>query len=269
MSKIRIKLDGLKSQKKTGIAKLYFGDDVLEIPLSLKDDRKTRQVVRLQDHKYLTRLTEEGKFTTTKLVKLSQLKPEYREVIIQSEGFNADHNSFIKLYDENVLDIVADDRNVMQNAVLSIINIDFDYIVDEEKGLRFIDYLNSQFLEEITEKFKTPLLSNDYYKIAELLFEVGILSNESIMELNLYITSLKRNTSYDIEKWRIEARLMDLNEEDYIKYKTEEEELRKEFDKSNSDTLEDGEVEIVDEVVDILPKSTTKKAKVGKNKHEA
>lgn len=44
---------------------------------------------------------------------------------------------------------------------------------------------------------------------------------------------------------------MDLNEEDYIKYKTEEEELRKEFDKSNSDTLEDGEVEIVDEVVDI------------------
>lgn len=157
----------------------------------------------------------------------------------------------------------------MQNAVLSIINIDFDYIVDEEKGLRFIDYLNSQFLEEITEKFKTPLLSNDYYKIAELLFEVGILSNESIMELNLYITSLKRNTSYDIEKWRIEARLMDLNEEDYIKYKTEEEELRKEFDKSNSDTLEDGEVEIVDEVVDILPKSTTKKAKVGKNKHEA
>jgi hypothetical protein len=89
------------------------------------------------------------------------------------------------------------------------------------------------------------------------------------MELNLYITSLKRNTSYDIEKWRIEARLMDLNEEDYIKYKTEEEELRKEFDKSNSDTLEDGEVEIVDEVVDILPKSTTKKAKVGKNKHEA
>ena len=122
---------------------------------------------------------------------------------------------------------------------------------------------------QITEKFKTPLLSNDYYKIAELLFEVGILSNESIMELNLYITSLKRNTSYDIEKWRIEARLMDLNEEDYIKYKTEEEELRKEFDKSNSDTLEDGEVEIVDEVVDILPKSTTKKAKVGKNKHEA
>ena len=89
------------------------------------------------------------------------------------------------------------------------------------------------------------------------------------MELNLYITSLKRNTSYDIEKWRIEARLMDLNEEDYIKYKTEEEELRKEFDKSNSDILEDGEVEIVDEVVDILPKSTTKKAKVGKNKHEA
>lgn len=167
------------------------------------------------------------------------------------------------------MDIVADDRNVMQNAVLSIINIDFDYIVDEEKGLRFIDYLNNQFLEEITEKFKTPLLSNDYYKIAELLFEVGILSNESIMELNLYITSLKRNTSYDIEKWRIEARLMDLNEEDYIKYKTEEEELRKEFDKSNSDTLEDGEVEIVDEVVDILPKSTTKKAKVGKNKHEA
>ena len=135
MSKIRIKLDGLKSQKKTGIAKLYFGDDVLEIPLSLKDDRKTRQVVRLQDHKYLTRLTEEGKFTTTKLVKLSQLKPEYREIIIQSEGFNADHNSFIKLYDENVLDIVADDRNVMQNAVLSIINIDFDYIVDEEKGV--------------------------------------------------------------------------------------------------------------------------------------
>ena len=63
--------------------------------------------------------------------------------------------------------------------------------------------------------------------------------------------------------------MMDLNEEDYIKYKTEEEELRKEFDKSNSDTLEDGEVEIVDEVVDILPKSTTKKAKVGKNKHEA
>ena len=49
------------------------------------------------------------------------------------------------------MDIVADDRNVMQNAVLSIINIDFDYIVDEEKGLRFIDYLNSQFLEEITE----------------------------------------------------------------------------------------------------------------------
>ena len=95
MSKIRIKLDGLKSQKKTGIAKLYFGDDVLEIPLSLKDDRKTRQVVRLQDHKYLTRLTEEGKFTTTKLVKLSQLKPEYRDIIIQSDGFIADHNSFI------------------------------------------------------------------------------------------------------------------------------------------------------------------------------
>ena len=118
-----------------------------------------------------------------------------------------------------------------------------------------------KFLKEITEKFKTPLLSNDYYKIAELLFEVGILSNESIMELNLYITSLKRNTSYNIEKWRIEARLMDLNEEDYIKYKTEEEELRKEFDKSNSDILENGEVEIIDEVEDVLPKITAKKSR--------
>lgn len=52
------------------------------------------------------------------------------------KGLMQTHNSFIKLYDENVLDIVADDRNVMQNAVLSIINIDFDYIVDERKKFK-------------------------------------------------------------------------------------------------------------------------------------
>lgn len=101
MSKIRIKLDGLKVKRKLVLPNFTL-EMMYLIPLSLKDDRKTRQVVRLQDHKYLTRLTEEGKFTTT-AIKLSQLKPEYREIIIQSEGFNADHNSFIKLYDENVL----------------------------------------------------------------------------------------------------------------------------------------------------------------------
>ena len=84
--KIKLNLNGLKNQIKTGVVTIEYLNGKVDYPIKLKNDREYKNIINLADYKYKTKLVD-NKLVTTNLQKLSNIKPEYRDIIINSEGF--------------------------------------------------------------------------------------------------------------------------------------------------------------------------------------
>jgi len=239
--KLKLNLTGLQNQRKRGIAKVEYLDGEIEFPIYIKDDRAYRKILAMGDYKYKTSIYK-GKFSATKLSKISNLNSELRDIIYNSEGFNATDVSYVKIYDENELNVVRIDRDTIINGLMVVAHIDFDYVIDEKKGTKFIDVLNEQFEDIITREGLGTLESTDYYRITELLYEIGILSMGVIQELGIQITAIKNGTDIEEERYRFEARELGINEETYIDMKKTEKELLNSSTNTTDEVLEEEEV---------------------------
>ena len=83
--KLKLNLNGLKNQVKTGIITIEYLNGKVDYPIKLKNDREYKRILNLSDYKYKTRLVED-KLVPTKLQKLSQVKAEYRDIIMNSNS---------------------------------------------------------------------------------------------------------------------------------------------------------------------------------------
>ena len=140
--KLKLKLDGFKNQVKTGIVTIEYLNGKVDYPLKLKNDREFKRIINLSDYKYKTKLSED-KMVMTTLQKLSNIKAEYRDIILNSEGYSTKDVSYVKIYNENELLLAKNDREVMFEGVNVVAHFDLEYIVDEKNNLTFLDLINS------------------------------------------------------------------------------------------------------------------------------
>lgn len=215
--KLKLNLNGLKNQVKTGVITIEYLNGKVDYPMKLKNDREYKRILNLSDYKYKTRLVED-KLVPTKLQKLSQIKAEYRDIIMNSEGYGTKDISYVKIYDENDLIVAKADRETMLEGITVVAHIDLDYIVDEEEGTTFLDLINNTFEDLIKEKYNGALIGkDDYYKVTEILFEANLLSYEVINEFLVHIRVMKQGTSVEEEKFRLEAYNMGMTDDENIK----------------------------------------------------
>lgn len=228
--KLKLNLNGLKNQVKTGVITIEYLNGKVDYPVKLKNDREYKRILNLSDYKYKTRLVED-KLVPTKLQKLSQIKAEYRDIIMNSEGYGTKDISYVKIYDENDLILAKTDRETMLEGITVVAHIDLDYVVDEKEGTTFLDLINNTFEDLIKEKYNGALIGkDDYYKVTEILFEANLLSYDVINEFLVNIRALKQGTSIDEEKFRLEAYNMGMTDnedvENWIKMRKSEKKLQ-------------------------------------------
>lgn len=250
--KLKLKLDGFKNQVKTGIVTIEYLNGKVDYPLKLKNDREFKRIINLSDYKYKTKLSED-KMVMTTLQKLSNIKAEYRDIILNSEGYSTKDVSYVKIYDENELLLAKNDREVMFEGVNVVAHFDLEYIVDEKNNLTFLDLINNTFEDIIKDKYKGELIKQgDYYKVTEVLFEANLLSYEVITELILNIRALKTGGSVEEERYRIEALNLGMNTtEDVEKWVEVRKNKKKLEDLTNKGVIEEEE-EIPSEVEEAI-----------------
>ena len=250
--KLKLKLDGFKNQVKTGIVTIEYLNGKVDYPLKLKNDREFKRIINLSDYKYKTKLSED-KMVMTTLQKLSNIKAEYRDIILNSEGYSTKDVSYVKIYNENELLLAKNDREVMFEGLNVVAHFDLEYIVDEKNNLTFLDLINNTFEDIIKDKYKGELIKQgDYYKVTEVLFEANLLSYEVITELILNIRALKTGGSVEEERYRIEALNLGMNTtEDVEKWVEVRKNKKKLEDLTNKGVIEEEE-EIPSEVEEAI-----------------
>ena len=259
--KLKLNLNGLKNQVKTGIITIEYLNGKVDYPIKLKNDREYKRILNLSDYKYKTRLVDD-KLVPTKLQKLSQIKAEYRDIIMNSEGYGTKDISYVKIYDENDLIVTKADRETMLEGITVIAHLDLDYIVDEKEGTTFLDLINNTFEDLIKDRYNGELIGkDDYYKVTEILFEASLLSYDVINEFLVNIRALKQGTDIEDEKYRLEAYNLGMSSEEEIKNWIEMRKSEKKL-KELSNTMEKSEV------VEIEDKKEEKKTKKKKDVEE-
>ena len=228
---LKLNLNGLKNQVRTGVITIEYLNGKVDYPIKLKNDREYKKILNLSDYKYKTRLIDD-KLVPTKLQKLSQIKAEYRDVIMNSEGYSTKDISYVKIYDENDLIIAKTDRETMLEGITVVAHIDLDYVVDDKEGTTFLNLINNTFEDIIKEKYNGELIGkNDYYKVTEILFEANLLSYDVINEFLVNIRALKHGTNVEDEKYRLEAYNLGMTKdediENWINVRKSEKELKK------------------------------------------
>ena len=214
--KLKLNLSGLKNQVKTGTITIDYLNGKVDYPIKLKNDREYKYILNLSDYKYKTRLVDD-KLVVTNLQKLSNIKPEYRDIIMNSEGHSNKDISYVKIYDENDLQVAKNDRETMLEGVTVVAHLDLDYVVDEKAGETFLDLINNTFDGIIKEKYDgRKIEKGDYYKVTEVLFEANLLSYDVINEFLIYIRALKYGRTVEEEKYRLEAQNLGVSEESDI-----------------------------------------------------
>lgn len=227
----KLNLSGLKYQRKRGMCKVKYLDGEVDFPLFVKDDRTFRKILSLSEYKFNTKL-EGDKLVPTNLVKISNLKTDLKEIIYNSQDYSEKDNGYVKLYDEGVLKMAKLDRDTMIDGLAGTAHLDLDYIVNEETGMTFLGLLNETFSDIIMDMFGEPIKENDYYRVTELLYEVGLLSEEVIGELLIHIRALKTGNDVEIERYRYEAWKLGIDDiQGYVNYRTEEKKLKEDIDK--------------------------------------
>jgi hypothetical protein len=214
--KLKLNLSGLKNQVKTGTITIDYLNGKVDYPIKLKNDREYKYILNLSDYKYKTKLIDD-KLIVTNLQKLSNIKPEYRDVIMNSEGHSNKDISYVKIYDENELQVAKNDRETMLEGITVVAHLDLDYVVDEKTGETFLDLINNTFNDIIKEKYDGKKIEKgDYYKVTEILFEANLLSYDVINEFLIYIRALKYGRTVEEEKYRLEAQNLGVTEESDI-----------------------------------------------------
>lgn len=245
--KLKLNLNGLKNQVKTGVITIEYLNGKVDYPIKLKNDREYKNILNLSDYKYKTKLIE-NKLVPTSLQKISNIKPEYRDIIMNSEGYTNKDISYVKIYDENELIIAKNDRETMLEGITVVAHLDLDFVVDEKENITFLDLINSTFSDIINEKYNGEKIEKgDYYKLTEVLFEANLLSYDVINEFLINIRALKSGRTIEEEKYRLEAiNIMGLREEsdieNWVKVKINEKKLE-ELKEENKDIIEEVELE--------------------------
>lgn len=251
--KIKLNLNGLKNQIKTGVVTIEYLNGKVDYPIKLKNDREYKNIINLTDYKYKTKLVD-NKLVTTNLQKLSNIKPEYRDIIVNSEGYTNKDISYVKIYDENELLVAKNDRETMLEGVMVIAHLDLDYIIDDKNNKTFLDLINETFEDLLKEKFNiNKIEKEDYYRVTEILFEANLLSYEIINEFILHIRALKNGRTIEEEKYRQEAMNMGIrNEEDiqkWLKVREDEKKLN-ELREQHKDIIEEVELKETQEDIE-------------------
>lgn len=244
--KLKLNLNGLKNQVKTGIITIEYLNGKVDYPIKLKNDREYKNILNLSDYKYKTKLIE-NKLVPTSLQKISNIKPEYRDIIMNSEGYTNKDISYVKIYDENELIISKNDRETMLEGVTVVAHLDLDFVVDEKENITFLDLINNTFSDIINEKYNGEKIEKgDYYKLTEVLFEANLLSYDVINEFLINIRALKSGRTVEEEQYRLEAiNVMGLRKEsdieNWVKVKINEKKLE-ELKEENKDIIEEVEL---------------------------
>ena len=244
--KLKLNLNGLKNQVKTGIITIEYLNGKVDYPIKLKNDREYKNILNLSDYKYKTKLIE-NKLVPTSLQKISNIKPEYRDIIMNSEGYTNKDISYVKIYDENELIISKNDRETMLEGVTVVAHLDLDFIVDEKNNTTFLDLINETFSDIIDSKYNGEKVEKeDYYKLTEVLFESNLLSYDVINEFLINIRALKSGRTVEEEEYRLEAiNVMGLRKEsdieNWVKVKLNEKKLE-ELKEENKDIIEEVEL---------------------------
>ncbi len=251
--KIKLNLNGLKNQIKVGVVTIEYLNGKVDYPIKLKNDREYKNIINLTDYKYKTKLVD-NKLVTTNLQKLSNIKPEYRDIIVNSEGYTNKDISYVKIYDENELLVAKNDRETMLEGVMVIAHLDLDYIIDDKNNKTFLDLINETFEDLLKEKFNiNKIEKEDYYRVTEILFEANLLSYEIINEFILHIRALKNGRTIEEEKYRQEAMNMGIqNEEDiqkWLKVREDEKKLN-ELREQHKDIIEEVELKETQEDIE-------------------
>jgi hypothetical protein len=245
--KLKLNLNGLKNQIKTGVITIEYLNGKVDYPIKLKNDREYKNILNLSDYRYKTKLIED-KLVPTTLQKISNIKPEYRDIIMNSEGYTNKDISYVKIYDENELIISKNDRETMLEGVTVVAHLDLDFVVDEKENITFLDLINNTFSDIINEKYNGEKIEKgDYYKLTEVLFEANLLSYDVINEFLINIRALKSGRTVEEEKYRLEAiNIMGLRDEsdieNWVKVKINEKKLE-ELKEENKDIIEEVELE--------------------------
>ena len=244
--KLKLNLNGLKNQVKTGIITIEYLNGKVDYPIKLKNDREYKNILNLSDYKYKTKLIE-NKLVPTSLQKISNIKPEYRDIIMNSEGYTNKDISYVKIYDENELIISKNDRETMLEGVTVVAHLDLDFIVDDKNNTTFLDLINETFSDIIDSKYNGEKIEKeDYYKLTEVLFEANLLSYDVINEFLINIRALKSGRTVEEEEYRLEAiNVMGLRKEsdieNWVKVKINEKKLE-ELKEENKDIIEEVEL---------------------------
>ena len=244
--KLKLNLNGLKNQVKTGIITIEYLNGKVDYPIKLKNDREYKNILNLSDYKYKTKLIE-NKLVPTSLQKISNIKPEYRDIIMNSEGYTNKDISYVKIYDENELIISKNDRETMLEGVTVVAHLDLDFIVDDKNNTTFLDLINETFSDIIDSKYNGEKIEKeDYYKLTEVLFEANLLSYDVINEFLINIRALKSGRTVEEEEYRLEAiNVMGLRKEsdieNWVKVKLNEKKLE-ELKEENKDIIEEVEL---------------------------
>ena len=251
--KIKLNLNGLKNQIKTGVVTIEYLNGKVDYPIKLKNDREYKNIINLADYKYKTKLVD-NKLVTTNLQKLSNIKAEYRDIIVNSEGYTNKDISYVKIYDENELLVAKNDRETMLEGVMVVAHLDLDYIVDDKNNKTFLDLINETFEDLLKEKFNgSKIEREDYYRVTEILFEANLISYEIINVFILHIRALKNGRTIEEEKYRQEAMNMGIqNEEDiqkWLKVREDEKKLN-ELREQHNDIIEEVELKETQEDIE-------------------
>ena len=251
--KIKLNLNGFKNQIKTGIVTIEYLNGKVDYPIKLKNDREYKNIINLVDYKYKTKLVD-NKLVTTNLQKLSNIKAEYRDIIVNSEGYTNKDISYVKIYDENELLVAKNDRETMLEGVMVVAHLDLDYVIDEKTNKTFLDLINETFEDILNEKFNGEKINKeDYYRVTEILFEANLLSYEIINEFILHIRALKNGRTIEDEKYRQEAMNMGIQNEDdiqkWIKVREDEKKLN-ELREQHKDIIEEVELKETQEDIE-------------------
>lgn len=244
--KLKLNLNGLKNQVKTGIITIEYLNGKVDYPIKLKNDREYKNILNLSDYKYKTKLIE-NKLVPTSLQKISNIKPEYRDIIMNSEGYTNKDISYVKIYDENELIISKNDRETMLEGVTVVAHLDLDFIVDDKNNTTFLDLINETFSDIIDSKYNGEKIEKeDYYKLTEVLFEANLLSYDVINEFLINIRALKSGRTVEEEEYRLEAiNVRGLRKEsdieNWVKVKLNEKKLE-ELKEENKDIIEEVEL---------------------------
>ena len=245
--KLKLNLNGLKNQVKTGVITIEYLNGKVDYPIKLKNDREYKNILNLSDYRYKTKLIE-NKLVPTSLQKISNIKPEYRDIIMNSEGYTNKDISYVKIYDENELIISKNDRETMLEGITVVAHLNLDFVVDEKENITFLDLINNTFSDIINEKYNGEKIEKgDYYKLTEVLFEANLLSYDVINEFLINIRALKSGRTVEEEQYRLEAiNVMGFRKEsdieNWVKVKINEKKLE-ELKEENKDIIEEVELE--------------------------